>query len=637
MAPHRFRIARIAACALACWSVSANAAQATRNLADLSLEELGNVMIVTSVSRREERLADAAASIFVITAEDIRRSGVRSLPEALRLAPNLQVARVDSAQYAISARGFNNAIGNKLLVLVDGRTVYSPLFSGVFWEAQHVMLEDVERIEVISGPGATLWGANAVNGVINVISRAAKDTQGALVALGAGNREQAAAFRYGGKLGADGHFRIYGRGAELENTTRANGSSVLDGRETGQVGFRADWRNTHGEFTVQGDAYDSKSEHRGFVGPFDLGPLKVSGGNVLARWTRQLSDGSDIRVQSYFDHSKREDRLFYTPKAEIFDIEFQHGIPLGAHRLLWGGGYRNARDDIVPGELFARFIPASRQLDWLNLFVQDEIRLGKSVDLTAGIKLERNDYTGWEYLPSLRLGWKATDHQLIWGAISRAVRAPSRLDRDFFFPANPPFIIRGGPNFQSEVANVFEVGYRAQPTGAFTYSITAFRHVWDRLRSGQLPPAVVENRIEGHVQGVEAWATFQPAPAWRLSGGYTALREDLRLEPGSTDPVGANSPSLANDPAQQWMLRSSHNLTDRHDLDFMVRPVGALPLEAVQAYTAVDVRFAWRPRRNVELSVTAQNLFDPAHAEFGPLPGRSEFERAVFVKVLIRQ
>ncbi|HET9404823.1 MAG TPA: TonB-dependent receptor [Burkholderiales bacterium] len=599
------------------------------SLADFSLEQLANIE-VTSVSKQAERLTDAPASIFVITNDDIRRAGVRTLPEALRLAPNLQVARVNATKYAISARGFNNAIGNKLLVLIDGRTVYTPLFSGVFWDQQDVMLEDVERIEVISGPGATLWGANAVNGVINVITRAAKDTQGALVSLGLGNRDEGAAFRYGGKLGESGHYRVYGKSAELQNTKRANGTSVTDGWQMGQIGFRADWRHAGDGFTLQGDTYSGKSEF--LITPtVVVPPITVSGTNLLARWTRQLSDGSDIRLQAYVDHTDRDDPLFFRPRADIFDIDFQHGIPLGAHKVLWGGGYRHARDDVGAGIAFSRFIPENSRLEWMNLFVQDEIRLTAKLDFTAGIKLERNDYTGWEFLPSLRFAWKPQDQRLVWGAVSRAVRAPSRFDRDVFFPPAGPFVIRGGPNFVSEVANVFEVGYRAQPSRVLTYSITAFRHDWERLRSATSQPAPIffVNENEGFVNGVEAWATFQPTRSWRLSGGFTTLHEKLSPRPG-------NNETLANDPDHQWMLRSMFNLTERHEFDVMIRRTGSLPFQRVPAYTAVDARWGWHVGRNTEVSLTLQNLFDREHAEFGAAPGRSEFGRSLFLKLLWR-
>jgi iron complex outermembrane recepter protein len=614
-----------------------------RSLADLSLEELGNVE-VTSVSKTSERLSDAPASIFVITAEDIRRSGSRSLPEALRLAPNLQVARTGADTYAISARGFNNsnALANKLLVLIDGRTVYSPAYSGVFWDQQDVMLEDVERIEVISGPGATLWGANAVNGVINVITRPAQNTQGGLVAAGGGNTDVGAAVRYGSKLGESGNFRLYGKSSRFDNTERADGASLPDGWQFNQAGFRADLGQSSSNFTFQGDLYNGRGDDRTLGGP-----IEVSGVNLLARLNKQFSSGSDIQLQAYFDRAQREDRTSFQGDTDTYDLEFQHGIPLGRHKVLWGAGYRQARDDLpatvpVPpaAGLVISFVPESRTLSWQNVFVQDEVRLSETLKLTLGIKFEKNDYTGWENLPSARLAWKATERQLLWGAVSRAVRAPARLDRDFHLalviPAVPLTIpiINGGPDFESEVANVAELGYRAQPWSSFSLSVTAFYHDYDKLRSGQPAPAVIQNMIEGEVSGVEAWATYQATGNWRLSGGLVELRKDLRVKPGSPDPVGPSA--LGNDPEHQWMLRSILNLTPRHDFDVMVRRVSRLPEPEVPAYTAVDARFAWRPRSDLELSVTAQNLFDPTHPEFGALPGRSEIPRSVFGKAVWR-
>ena len=599
------------------------------NIADLSLEELGNIQI-TSVSGYAERLVDAAASIFVITAEDIRRSGYRTLPEALRLAPNLQVARSGASGYAISARGFNNdnGLANKLLVLIDGRTVYSLSLSGVFWDMQDVMLEDVDRIEVISGPGATLWGANAVNGVINIISRSARTTQGMLVTLGGGNQEKGAAFRYGGRFGSNGHFRVYGKTDEFQNTKTAGDTSLPDGWERRQVGFRADWVDAGRSFTIQGDTYKGRSEDRPV-----FNAVEVSGTNLLARWTQQLNNGSNIRLQAYYDHTDREDQLLFRDDIKVFDIEFQHGITLGKHKVLWGTGYRQARSD-ARNSLFFGFVPPFRKLSWKNLFAQDEIKLTQSVDLTVGVKAESNDYTGWEFLPSMRLAWKPSGNQLVWASASRSVRAPARLDRDLRFPPNGLFI-SGGPDFVSEVAKVIELGYRAQPTSTLTYSVTAFHHIYDKLRSGQPAPfAIIENKMEGTANGIEAWATFQATRKWRLSGGFTTLRKHLKLKPGSTDPVGPSA--LGNDPDQQWMLRSAFNFTDRHEFDVMVRHVSSLPQPAVPAYTAADVRFGWRASRDVEVSLMLQNLFDREHAEFGAAPGRSEYQRGVFLKLLWR-
>ena len=606
------------------------AAQPAKDLADLSLEELSNIE-VTSVSRRSERLADAAASIFVISGDDIRRAGVTSLPEALRLAPNLQVARTDANSYAISARGFNNSIGNKLLVLVDGRTIYTPLFSGVFWDAQDVMLEDVERIEVISGPGATLWGANAVNGVINVITRAARDTQGTLVSAGAGNLERGTAVRHGGKFGADGHYRIYGKYFDRDNTERADGSPVRDGWDKGQLGFRADWGGSDRSFTVQGDAY------RGELEQALPGTTRVEGLNLLGRWQQRLGDGSDLRVQTYYDRAERDQPGAFRQEIDTFDVELQHGLkPMGKHRFLWGAGYRHAQDRVTNSAALA-FLPADRNLNWWNVFLEDDITLRQGLDLTVGAKLESNDYTGVEVLPNIRLAWKLSPDRLVWGAVSRAVRAPARLDRDFFVPGNAPFLLKGGPNFKSEVSNVIELGYRAQPSRRVFYSVTAFHHEHDRLRSIEPAPGggfVLDNKIEGSTYGVEAWGNYRVTESWRLSGGLVLLKQNLRLKPDSLDVAGVSA--LGNDPTHQWTLRSAFDITPRHEFDVMVRHIGALPDPGVPAYTAVDARLAWRARRNLEISLTLNNLLDAQHPEFGDPATRSEFERSIFLKVLWR-
>ncbi len=603
--------------------------RAAADLVELSLEQLANIE-VTSVSRRAERLADAPASIFVITNEDIRRSGVVTLPEALRLAPNLQVARTSSSGYAISARGFNNSIGNKLLVLIDGRTVYTPLFSGVFWDANDVMLEDVERIEVISGPGGTLWGANAVNGVINVITRPARDTQGGSINAGIGTSSSGGAFRYGGKLGPNGHYRVYGKGFEHQNTERATGTEVRDGWQKGQLGFRADLNDAGRDLTLQGDAY------RGELEAAAPGKNRIEGINLLGRWNQKLASGSEMRLQAYFDRTMRNLSGVFREELDILDLEFQHaGRQSGAHQLLWGAGYRHASDHVENSASLA-FLPASKSLNWANVFVQDEISLREDLQLTAGIKVETNTYTGTELLPSARLAWKLSSNQLLWGALSRAVRAPSRLDRELFTfaPGTGTPVLAGGPNFRSEISNVIEAGYRAQPSSAWSYSVTAFHHIHDRLRSFEAVPGgrfVIDNKIEGTTNGVEGWATWQAARTWRLSGGVVLLKQRLALKPDSRDVAGIGA--LGNDPNHQWMLRSSLDLSAKHDLDVIVRHVGAPSFSTVPAYTAVDARLGWRISRDLELSLTLQNLFDPGHAEFGGAATRSEYERALFLNM----
>ena len=568
--------------------------------------------------------------MYVITHDDIRRSGATTLPEALRLAPNLLVARIDTAQYAITARGFNSAIANKLLVLIDGRTVYTPLFSGVFWDMQDVMLEDVERIEVISGPGATLWGANAVNGVISVITRQAADSDGTLATIGGGNREAGAGVRYGGTLGGHGHFRVYAKTASLDNTERANGTAVRDEWNRSLLGFRSDLDLAKSSLTFQGDGYTSRSEDRGGMGPVRLGRLESSGISMLARWTRPLADGSDVRIQSYIDHSDRDDFGLFSPESDIFDIEAQHSMVLGQHKLLWGGGYRKASDDVDNGFLFG-FVPRSRDLEWSNLFVQTELAVADSLQLTLGLKLEDNDYTGVESLPTARLAWSLSPTQLLWTGVSRAVRAPSRLDREVILPPPLGFIIRGGPYFVSEVADVVELGYRAQLGDKLTLSATVFHYDWDKLRSGQPAPAFIENMIAGSLYGVESWVTWQASDRWRLSGGLSTLENDLAIKPGSRDPVGPSA--LGDDPDYQVMMRASHSIGSRHELDIMLRRVAELPAPVVPAYTAVDVHYSWLVRRDLVLSLALQNLFDDAHAESGNPSNRSELERGTYLKV----
>jgi iron complex outermembrane receptor protein len=509
----------------------------------------------------------------------------------------------------------------------------------VFWDQQDVLLEDVERIEVISGPGGTLWGANAVNGVINVITRSAKDTQGGYVTLGGGNAEYGGAFRYGARLGETGSVRLYAKTNELNNTERADGTAIPDGWTMSQAGFRADWGHAARSFTFQGDMYEGRGHDR-VMG----GPVEANGANLLARWNEQFDSGADLQVQAYFDRSQRQDLVGLQGDADTYDIEFQNGIPLGRHKLLWGGGYREARDHIAPTlpPLVFSFVPASRTLSWENVFAQDEFSLTESLRLTLGIKLERNDYTGWENLPSARLAWNVTDTQLLWGAASRAIRAPARLDKDLrwnIIGALPaPFdnipLIGGGPDFVSEVADVYEIGYRTQPFARLTLSMTAFLHEFDRLRSGQTPvfatltPAYIQNMMEGRVSGVEAWATFQASDGWRLGGGLVELRKELRLEPGSTDPDGPSA--LGNDPEHQWMLRSMMNPVPQVDFDLVVRGASRLPDPPVPAYTAVDARLGWHASKALELFVVGQNLFDPSHPEFGAAPGRSEIPRSFY-------
>ena len=622
------RTARAGALACAATAALAPAGAATTvaasSLADLTLEQLANLE-VTSVSGRPERALDAAASIYVITGDEIRRSAATSLPEALRLAPTLQVARLNAGQYAISARGFNNAIGNKLLVLVDGRTVYSPLFSGVFWDGVDVRLQDIERIEVISGAGATLWGANAVNGVINVITRGAREAQGAAASARVG--------REGSELGAhvglafpSGHVRAYALNIHRDNTARVDGVERADASTKDQIGFRSDWELAGGGLTVQGDAYSA-----GETSASNLAP-RLNGANLLGRWSRRLADGSAWQLQAYWDQSRRDDAILFRDRTKTFDVELNHSPVLSPdHKILWGAGYRHSQSETT--RTLVLFVPESRSLRWWNVFAQDEIRVGERLRVTVGAKLEHNIYTGLEVLPTLRAAYKLGETRTLWASASRAVRAPARIDRDFRFPAAPPFAIDGGPNFESEIANVYELGYRVQPAAATSYSITAFHHDYRRLRGGTLAPTFIENRIAGSVEGIEAWASHDVTGFWRLGAGWVELRKSLRADAGSS-PTSVND--LGNDPKRQWKIHSTMTLPRGVELGVAVRHVAALPAPVVAAYTATDVRVGWQVLPGLAVSVVVQNLFDPNHVEFNAVNVASQIPRSAYLSIDLR-
>lgn len=623
---------------------AANAEVEPLDFTTMTLEELGNIK-VTSVSKKPERLADAPASVFVITAEDIRRSGATSLPEALRIAPNLHVARVHGSGYAISARGLNGSTTsapNKLLVLIDGRSVYSPLFSGVFWDVQDVMLQDVERIEVISGPGGTLWGINAVNGVINVITRSAGDTEGALLAAHAGNFNTGAAFRYGAD-GGGGSYRVYGKYSEQDHLSTAAGSAVDDGWHRSQVGFRADWERSNDQLMVQGNAYRGRfgQPEPGAISvstmDLELGTVEATGVNLTARWERLLDDGARFSLQAYYDRTERRIPPTLDDTVDILDLQFQHSLaPIGRHALTWGANYRHSRDRAESiGPIFT-FLPEHVNQDWSSLFAQDQVTLRDDLHLTVGARIERSPYTGSEFLPNARLAWKVAADHLLWGAVSRTVRAPSRLDADSHIPSAPPFLLDGGPNVRSEVASVAELGYRGQPTSDLSFAVTAFHSDLDDLRTTEIAPSgtflTFANGMEGTTTGVEMWGAYQALPQWRLTAGYLATRARLHLKPGSNDSTATTAAGKA--PSNSWQLRSALSIAEDGELDIAVRHVAALSTPDVPSYTAVDMRFGWRLRPNLNLSLVAQNLLDADHGEYGPIVTRSRIPRAVFAEVV---
>ena len=600
-------------------------------LKKLSLDELFE-MEVTTVSKGPEKLSETAAAIYVVTDEEIRRSGALSIPEALRNIPGVEVARVDSHQYAITARGFNGTAANKLLVLIDGRSVYTPLFSGVFWDAQDTLMEDIARIEVIRGPGATLWGANAVNGVINVITKSAEETQGLLLSGGGGDEERGfGGARYGGRLSSNGFYRVYGKYFDRDDSALPGGRDAGDRFRMGQGGFRLDSKPSADDvLTLQGDAYSGRVEAAA-ARDTDLG-----GANALGRWTHRISDRSNFQIQTYVDRTHRNIPGTFGDDLATYDLDLQHRFPLGERQeILWGIGYRLTRDD-VDNSLTLAFLPPRLTRRLASGFIQDELTSrGGEVRLAIGSKFEHNDYTGFEAQPSARLAWTPTKDETVWAAVSRVVRTPSRIDRDFFVPAKPPFLLAGARQFESEVVHAYELGYKAAPTETLTGSLSTFYNAYDKLRSLEAgPPATLANGLEGETYGAELEATYQARRWWRLDGGYTLLRMQLRARPGSTDTTQQRQEE--DSPRHQFFLESWIDLPCNMELDVAARRIEKLPNQMVPAYTGLDVHLSWQPSPKLGIAIVGRDLLDRRHAEFGMPAARREIERSLYAKVTWR-
>jgi iron complex outermembrane recepter protein len=611
------------------------AAPSPQSLKKLSIEELMDLE-VTSVSRRPEKLSETAAAIQVITSEDIHRSGATTLPEVLRLASNLHVAQVDSSQWAISARGFNNTLANKMLVLIDGRSVYTPLHAGVFWDTQDLLLEDIERIEVISGSGATLWGANAVNGIISITTKHAEETQGVLIETGGGSQPRSFLnARWGGRFGSSGHYRIYGKVFGRENTAFSNGRSANNHWHMGQGGFRLDWNKSRvNKFTVQGDIYDGQLNGRNDQ------DTDLKGGNILARWSRVLSDQSDMSLQFYYDRTHRSIHRSLAEDLTTYDVDFQHRLQLGERNdLVWGLGYRQIHDDVRNDNMLA-FLPPQVTRRRYSAFIQDEIALiQKRLSLTAGTKIEHNYYTGFEIQPSLRTAFEIDRRQMVWGAISRALRMPSRIDTELFIPARPPFLLTGNPDFKAERALSYELGYRTHALDRVSLSASTFYTDYTNLRSLELNapnafPIVVGNGLKGASYGVELNVDYQINNWWRVRGGLTEMRIRIRPEATSTDRTNGSGES--HDPNRHLILRSSLEPISRLQIDSTFRFVSEIANQRLPGYAELDLRLAWQPRRSLEFSITGQNLLHDRHAEFGSPASRQEISRGVYGKVVWR-
>lgn len=645
----------------------------------MSLEELMQVEIY-SASKKAEKATDAPAAVFVITAEDIRRSGATSVPEVLRMAPGVQVARMNANKWAISIRGFNGIFSNKLLVLIDGRSVYNSVYSGVFWNANAVMLEDVDRIEVIRGPGGALWGANAVNGVINIRTKSAQDTQGTLIAAGGGDEDLAyLSSREGFKIGESGYARLWGHFYMRDDSDGVDGGDHYDDTEAFQGGFRSDWNlSDRDTLIVQGGGRSGKEEYELTRVSYDIPftedfrkDVDISGADASVRWEREISEGSDLQLQfSYARENRDEGRLDFS--IDTYDLEAQHRFQIDhLQEIVWGLGYRVISDEIG-GSSILSFSPQEREVHLFSGFFQDDIALVKNrLHFIIGSKFEHNDYTGFEVQPTARMLWTPDDRSTVWTAYSRAIRTPSRAESDLVadlvvlpLPDGSGLSIGrlfGDEGFDSEELNAFELGYRHRALDDLYYDIAAFYFRYDDLVTlkqgtpfvdtmGAMPvlvaPASFANGADGDSFGVELVLNYLPLENWTLQGSYSYLHRDLDIL-DSTQQDASNSG--VRDPDHSVTLRSLLDLPYGFELDSFLRYVDShdnLPSAfdlagsfAADPYIELDVRLGWHASENIEVSVTGFNLLDNNHLEFKEpaLAANSGLiKRAVFGKVTAR-
>lgn len=610
----------------------ATAAAEVATYKKLSLAELMEVE-VTSVSRRGEKISDTASSIQVVTGEEISQSGANRLTTALRLFSNLHVAQVDGRQWAITARGFNATTANKLLVLMDGRTLYTPLFAGVFWDVQQTFLPDLDRIEVISGPGATQWGSNAVNGVINITTKSAEATQGGLLFAGAGSEMPGmGGFRYGGTAAPGVFYRVYAQNQQRGGSVLTDGTEANDGWRQSQGGFRVDWKpQPADQLTLDGAVYAARFSQR------NLRPIRASGGHVGGKWVRQLAPDSSLALQAYYDLTDRRvpGPSSFGEKQITHSIDLVHNVRVDrAHSVVWGVNYRRVKDDFVGGPAFF-FMPGKVTQEWVQGFVQDTLTLPDDAwRLTVGAKFEHTPYSNFELQPSVRLAWRLQPQTLLWAAVSRAARTPSRVDREFFAPSLPPYTFAGGPDFKSEILHAYELGLRTQPVRAISYSASVFFHDYDDLRS--LEPTVpgtsiIANGLFARSYGAELNADFQVRPNWRLRVGATELRMKAQRQSGSR----ALTAETVH-PNHVVKLISHLDLSSHVFFNTSVRYISRIADHALPGYVEADAKLSWRPREQLEISVKGGNLLHARHAEFNPPATRRQIERNFHVQMLWR-
>ena len=641
------------------------------DLTRLTLEQLMDIQ-VTSVSRGEEDFSKAPSAIFVLTQEDIRRSGVNTIPEALRMVPGVQVAQIDSGTWSISARGFNSRFANKLLVMIDGRSVYTHVFSGTFWDEQDLVLEDIERIEVIRGPGSTLWGANAVNGVINIITKKAQDTLGGQISAGGGNLDRLiGSIRYGEKIGDNAAVRVYGKYYNRNNLDDLQGNPAPDEFETGRGGMRLDWdASESNSFTFLGDVmvgeYAGKTSDAVNSLSFapttaDLvGDTQVRTANFVTRWKHQYSDTSDSTLQFYYNRDHRDGRNLKGLLVDTYDLDFQHRFQLGSqHEILWGVGHRVIHDSFE-NSIGISFLPDSNLNYISNIFIQDKISLIENeLYFTIGSKFSINNFTGFEFQPSARLAWTPNDKHTVWASVSRAVHTPGRAGDSARLnaavvtlpgPTQAVAVFQGQKDFESEDLLATEVGYRIRPHEKLFIDVATFVNIYRDVTSVEVGtpfvnpagfvelPLVSGNRLEGETYGVEVAATWDAADWWRLNSAFTWFQMDLRKDPISTD---QNIAALeGNDPKFQWNIRSHIDLSSNWEFDQTLYYVDALKSQQVRSYFRLDLRVGWRPTKNIEVSVVGQNLLDDQHQEWGndriQTNDRNLIERSVFGKVVLK-
>jgi iron complex outermembrane receptor protein len=661
-------------CAAGCIPGSAQPVS-VHDLTNVSLEDLMN-LTVTSVGKKEQRLAKAGAAVFVITQEDVRRSGVTSIPELLRMVPGVDVAHIDANTWAVSIRGFNTRYGNKVLVLIDGRTIYSPVFSGVFWDEQRVPLENIDRIEVIRGPGGSVWGANAVNGVINIITKPANATRGGLITAGGGTVTHGDGLaQYGGKVGRSGAYRAFGRYFRRSSPKAVNGEPATEAGNYSQGGFRMDREmSSRDQLTVQGDFLKAgEGQVLSTLVSTSLPLLKtlsdrisVNSGNLLGRWTRTLAGGSEMTFQSYYDQSRRIEAGTSLNRG-TGDLDFQHHVALGARNdLVWGVGYRANWDRFTPGYSFT-WTPLDRSVSLFSGFFQDEIKLTPDLSLTVGSKLEHNADSGLEYEPSAQLVWTPTKRQTLWASAARAIRQPSRNDAGLTVDSNTVptqgggfalVQITGSPAHQAEEVRDFEAGYRAQPVKRLSLDGATFYSLYRHLATTEPgvpyftftpgPPHLVipfsfQNMGHGHSYGAEVSATWNVTQHWKIAPGYSYLHTALTPDLGSQDVSLRAGQGLS--PKHQLQAASQVNLLRSWEWDATLAYTGGLTggqsagqkSDPIPGWLRLDSRIGWRKGESFEASVVGQNLLGPRHLEFpSGYQLHTLVERSVFGKITWR-